>query len=96
MWGFLPESALVDGHPGTKGFEVTPSEDFFQCSHKSYGLCLDGLSCVDSPRLDKQMQRDVGGTGQAGMGWENASEKSRLNIHLFLITVGVQRIVWAD
>ena len=21
MWGFLPESALVDGHPGTKGSE---------------------------------------------------------------------------
>jgi hypothetical protein len=21
MWGFLPESTLVDGHPGTKGYE---------------------------------------------------------------------------
>ena len=27
MWGFLPESSLEDGHPGTKGPKFSPSED---------------------------------------------------------------------
>ena len=76
--------ALVDGHPGNKGIWRTPSDVSFQCSHCQYGLWLDQLRCVDSPRPDRWWSWFVDGARQASMGRENASERSRLILLLSL------------
>ena len=58
---------LVNGHPGTEESEELRVTIAFSAAIANV-IWLDQLCCMDSLRLDKQMYRVLGGTGQAR--WE--------------------------